>query len=86
MKKTLIATGILAAILLSTSISYAADNKTPQKPCDCPCARPMPLKHFEGQKPPKMERPDIEERLNLTEKNIVKVWQSGMRSKFSYTL
>lgn len=23
-------------------------------------------------------------RLNLTEKNIVKVWQSGMRSKFSY--
>ena len=81
MKKTLIATGIMAAILLSTSISYAADNKTPQKPCDCPCARPMPPKHFEGQKPPKMERPDIEERLNLTEEQKQKAHEIRMNGQ-----
>lgn len=81
MKKTLIAAGIMTAILLSTSISYAAENKGPKKPCDCPCAKPMPPKHFEGQRPPHMERPNIEERLNLTEEQKQKAHEIRMNGQ-----
>lgn len=80
MKKTLIAAGIVTAAILSTSVSYAEPQFPPQRPCDCPCARPMPP-HFEGQRPPQMERPNIEERLNLTEEQKQKAHEIRMNGQ-----
>lgn len=76
MKKTLMTAGIVTALMLSTAITYAAEKQPPKKP-DCPCTKPMPPKH-DGQRPPKMERPNIEERLNLTEEQKQKAHEIRM--------
>ncbi len=60
MKKSLIIAGI-TALMLSSTMAFAdtVSDKTPQKaPCQCKCNK---------QKPPKMTRQSLDDRLNLTE-------------------
>lgn len=73
MKKTLIIAGIAAlTFMLSSSMSYAnanTDTTTPKKPA-CKCSKPMP---------PKMKRPNFDERLKLTEDQKAQAHQIRMK-------
>ncbi len=74
MKKQLIIAGIAAAMMLSTSMTFAntaTDNTTPKKPtCNCKCNK---------QKPPKMARPSLDEQLQLTEEQKAKAHEIRMK-------
>lgn len=74
MKKSLIISGMAAALLLSATMSYAetaADTAAPQKPaCKCKADKP---------KPPKMDRPNLDERLKLTEEQKAKAHELRMK-------
>lgn len=72
MKKTLVIAGMAAAILMTSSLSYAATTTpvdTQNKPA---CEKKLPPKHgeFKGKKHHKinrLDRPNLDERLKLTE-------------------
>ncbi len=74
MKKQLIIAGIAAAMMLSTSMTFAdtaTDNTTPKKPtCNC---------KYNKQKPPKMARPSLDEQLQLTEEQKAKAHEIRMK-------
>ncbi len=72
MKKTLFIAGMAAAILMSTSVTYAATTNAADTKVKPKCEKKLPPKHgdFKGKKAPGMERPDrpnLDERLKLTE-------------------
>lgn len=80
MKKTLIIAGLAASVMLTSSIANAAvstkaaDNQTKTQ-CTC-------QKDFKGQKPPKkMERPNLDERLKLTEEQKTKAHEIRMKGR-----
>lgn len=72
MKKTLLVAGMAAAILMSTSISYAATTNAADTKVKPQCEKKLPPKHgdFKGKKASGMERPDrpnLDDRLKLTD-------------------
>lgn len=80
MKKTLIIAGLAASVMLTSSIANAAvttktTDKQPAARCNC-------QKDFKGQKPPKkMERPNLDERLKLTEEQKTKAHEIRMKGR-----
>lgn len=78
MKKTLIIAGLAASVLLTTSIANAA---CPTKAADTQTTTQTEVKKdFKGQKPPKkMERPNLDERLKLTQEQKAKAHQIRMK-------
>jgi len=72
MKKTLFIAGMAAAILMSTSVTYAATTNAADTKVKPQCEKKLPPKHgdFKGKKAPGMERPDrpnLDDRLKLTD-------------------
>lgn len=78
MKKTLIIAGLAASVMLTSSIANAA---CPIKAADTQITQQASTqKDFKGQKPPKkMERPNLDERLKLTEEQKTKAHQIRMK-------
>ena len=75
MKKTLFIAGMAAAILMSTSMSFAATTASTDAKAKTTCEKKLPPKHGEfkgprhhkGDKANKPARPNLDERLKLTE-------------------
>lgn len=71
MKKSLLIAGIAAAVMMSSSMTYAAATAATDTKTQTPCEKKMSPKDFkDAQKHKKMDRPDrpnLDDRLKLTE-------------------
>lgn len=70
MKKSLLIAGIAAAVMMSSSLTYAATTPQPDTKTQPKCQKQLPsnnCKDFKGKKHAKAQRPNLDDRLKLTE-------------------